>query len=428
MKVVIVGAGFANKGAEAMLKTAKAQLEARLGPIEMVIWDAVPDHLELAQRAGFGAVAPTAPAGRAAKTAWLAGRIARHPGLVRGGIGGSGGLALLVRAKGAEMVELLGGFDGVVDASGFAYADGLGVHALTLVEPLARAAASAGKPYVYLPQAWGPFTDPHIGEGVRTLLGLAGAYAFARDSVSLEHLEGVCAREHCDARAHQDTAFAFEGSPAGRGESILREMGWSGERPVVGLAPNLRAYRRGDADAYLATLATIGRAAVDDLGADVVLQANEIKLSGNDDRWLCARAAEAIDRPGRTLRTDAALSAEDSKALVGQCGFMYASRYHSLVFALSQGVPCAALGWSHKYAELLRPFGLQDACLGVNESTEDGVRAALTQGWLARDETRRAILAQLPQVAKDNAVVFDAVADRLAGVRGSRNDREGDAS
>ena len=35
---------------------------------------------------------------------------------------------------------------------------------------------------------------------------------------------------------------------------------------------------------------------------------------------------------------------------------MVASRFHSLIFALSQDIPCLAISWSHKYKELFRLF------------------------------------------------------------------------
>ena len=43
--LVVVGGGFANKGAEAMLKTVRSELSTRLGDMQVVLWDARADEL-----------------------------------------------------------------------------------------------------------------------------------------------------------------------------------------------------------------------------------------------------------------------------------------------------------------------------------------------------------------------------------------------
>ena len=43
--------------------------------------------------------------------------------------------------------------------------------------------------------------------------------------------------------------------------------------------------------------------------------------------------------------------------------FVIGSRFHGLVAAISNGVPVIALGWSHKYAELLSDFDIPELIL-----------------------------------------------------------------
>ena len=42
--------------------------------------------------------------------------------------------------------------------------------------------------------------------------------------------------------------------------------------------------------------------------------------------------------------------------LVKQFDFLIASRYHSIIHAYKEGIPCVALGWAVKYQELLELF------------------------------------------------------------------------
>ncbi len=48
------------------------------------------------------------------------------------------------------------------------------------------------------------------------------------------------------------------------------------------------------------------------------------------------------------------------KKMISEASLIVGSRYHALVAALSCGVPCVAVGWSHKYGELLADFGCSD--------------------------------------------------------------------
>jgi len=419
MRVVVVGVGFANKGAEAMLKTIHAQLEAQLGPLTIVVWDAHASESHVIRACGFEPVSCTAPSRRIAAGVWLIAQCVRHPSILISNFAGRSLLALYIRAKALDMLGQIGHFDAVLDASGFAYADGLGVHAMTLVEPLVSKASREGKPIVFMPQAWGPFDEGPVRQCVSALLGSTGVLAYARDAVSLAHLADVCPPMHFSSTPRADIAFAFTGGSEDTGWALLKSMGWSEGRSLVGLAPNMRAFRvasqQGQGESYLSALTEAGRMLIDDLDVDVVLQANEIKTGEcrTDDRRLCEMIAAEIDRSGRVFFVDDVISAEESKALLGCCDFVFASRFHSLVFSLSRGIACAALGWSHKYVELMRLFGLEDSVLSISGVEASDLRRMLLSSWSHRAQAERQISDGLAEICLDNANLFDEVADRL---------------
>ena len=47
------------------------------------------------------------------------------------------------------------------------------------------------------------------------------------------------------------------------------------------------------------------------------------------------------------------------KAFIAQAKFLVGSRFHSIVAALSSGVPAVSLGWAHKYEQLAKDLGCE---------------------------------------------------------------------
>ena len=89
-----------------------------------------------------------------------------------------------------------------------------------------------------------------------------------------------------------------------------------------------------------------------------------------------------------------------AKAIAKQVDLMVGSRFHSLVFALASGVPAVALGWAHKYPELMRLVGLEGNALIHTEFDEKQVVSMLDTAWERRSEHKAAIAERLPGIRK----------------------------
>jgi polysaccharide pyruvyl transferase WcaK-like protein len=63
-------------------------------------------------------------------------------------------------------------------------------------------------------------------------------------------------------------------------------------------------------------------------------------------------------------------SPQELRAIVGRATLMVGSRYHALLDALIQGVPCIGAGWSHRFPELFRDFDSAD--LALPDATDIG--------------------------------------------------------
>ena len=231
--------------------------------------------------------------------------------------------------------------DALVDLAGFAYSDQWGAKPTRDFSSLAQFYHLSGKSVVLLPQALGPFQKGDIADSFHRI-GQAASVIYARDRQSLE-LGRQAASPKADIRLCPDITFAEN--------AVFRDA--APERPIY-LVPNIRIVDHSELDeatylnAFEKTIELAsGRNPVrilihDDAGYDLDIAcklnarlANPIEVISESDPWAL-------------------------KKMISEASLIVGSRYHALVAALSCGVPCVTVGWSHKYGELLADFGCSD--------------------------------------------------------------------
>lgn len=225
--------------------------------------------------------------------------------------------------------------DVVLDASGFAFSDQWGPSAATKLRARMDTPARCGKQLILLAQALGPFTDQEVASTSRRL--------FARSSL-------VCARDdqsHAAAEALVDSAklkkypdFTLGVAPLPSPEIQLPER-------FVAVVPNYRMLDKASSGAnYLSFL----RRALDLLLENGLHPVFVLHDAEEDKRVIDAlpsyRDLPVLEHPDPRVL----------KEILGKASFVIGSRFHALVSALSQGIPCIGVGWSHKYPELFRDF------------------------------------------------------------------------
>lgn len=100
------------------------------------------------------------------------------------------------------------------------------------------------------------------------------------------------------------------------------------------------------------------------------------------------------------------------------CDFAIASRFHSIVHAYREGVPCIALGWAVKYLELLERCGQNGLAFDVTSPgfNPDDVLAAVDRVIAEHDELSGRIKAAVAEARRHN--VFDAVEEDFKSLQG----------
>jgi polysaccharide pyruvyl transferase WcaK-like protein len=334
MIVELRGVGTWNKGAELMARAIVARLSAH-------------KHVELAVAPGYGPYHKRAALGLLTKLAdkrrvrsWLKAIVLRR------GFRRTHGLV-----KESEV-------DAVVDASGFAYGDHWGSAPSRELEELTRRWQRRGIRVVLLPQAFGPFKDP--------VTRLAFASALARVDLAF---------------ARDEDSFAFAGE-LGSGRNHLRlapdfTVPLKGHLPIdftpdserVWVVPNQRMLDKAEgtlAGAYLPFLARC----IQTLEEWNIRSA--LLVHSQDDGGLVAELQTLCRAPLRVVHEEDPLCI---KEILGTGRAVIASRYHALVSALAQNIPCMATGWSHKYATLLKEYGCPEMVVSPTDSVGELNRA-----------------------------------------------------
>ena len=247
---------------------------------------------------------------------------------------------------------------GVLDASGFAYSDSFPLTRISTEAAFSRIWETQNAPLIMLPQAFGPFEQPEKRRQTRELLSRA-SMIFARDAVSETHLETL----DLDTPIVRSPDFTIGLPP-------LAVRPPFPENTAL-LVPNSKLISQGvfTAAEYSRLMVQYGHS-LSRLGLHVrVLVHEEHDSTLGMELGKELNVAVISDPRPRIL-----------KAYLGASVLVVSSRYHAAVGALSQEVPTIALGWSHKYLELMQDFGVPSWCAETNSTPEALVRQVINDG------------------------------------------------
>jgi polysaccharide pyruvyl transferase WcaK-like protein len=227
--------------------------------------------------------------------------------------------------------------DVVLDASGFAFSDQWGPAAARRLMMKMRY-RRRGRPLVLLPQAYGPFGNRDVAIWTKRLLERA-ELIFARDHES----HRACVQLLGDsARIHQFPDFTLTVEPRADEKIQLPEF-------FSAIVPNRRMVDKG-----------IGRNGYLRFLKESYLRLESLHLNPlfviHDSKEDLTVLSE-LQRDGLHFETRTSRDPRVLKWILGRASVVIASRFHALVSAMSQGVPCIGAGWSHKYAQLFESFG-----------------------------------------------------------------------
>lgn len=395
--IIITGGELFNKGAQAMTFTAVSELKKRYPDHEIFLLspqDLQRPEEELGQYA-FRFL-PWEPI-KFAK--------AQNAPLLRA--------ACLLRNKNALLntEKIYRSCDLMIDVSGYALGSVWSAAACRNYLDRLEYARAFHIPVYLMPQSFGPFdfsgeNAAALHERIRTLLG----------SVRI-----ICAREK---EGHDELTQRYGLTNVQRKPDLVLNCKELDIRSVYKTAPRLRVPVIEGAAVGVVTNERIAAAA----GEDAVLAMYSAVLAELSDRgspvYILSHSSNdfALSRRIKALFPDderIVLLEEDYSCLefneiVKQFRYIIASRFHAIVHAYKNCVPCISPGWAVKYRDLMAEFGQKEYFVDAREGLDAARIIALIHLMETRLETeKKKIAVRLSDLQKEN--VFDILPGKISG-------------
>jgi len=337
MNFAIYGVNFVNKGAELMLNAVKQQVLEQWSPENVLAC-----HLQIGTFAQRKATGVNHLAWRTINKIPVAEKfISPLIGLIPKAIREYYSIIL------ESEVEV------IFDASGFAYSDQWGFMASEKMAQLCLNWKQQNKKIILLPQAFGPFTNARVKKAFIQIIENSDLI-FARDEISYQYITELAV-----SMDHVKIAPDFTNLVQGIKPSYLDDI--AGKCCIV---PNQRMLDKTSQEvskAYISLLVS-GIKYLQLKGLEAFILIHE-----ENDIAIANILQSKLDQPILMIKETNPLIL---KGILGNCYLVIGSRFHSLISAFSQGVPCVGAGWSHKYKILFKDYGCSNLLVNLNNNSQ----------------------------------------------------------
>lgn len=392
--IIITGGELFNKGAQAMTFVTVHELKKRFPEHEIYLLSEMDRQRPEAEKEQYAF----------SFTGWYPIKFARcqHNQALR--------LACLLRNKKElkECEDLYKNCDLMVDISGYGLGSNWDLNQLNTYLDHLEYAKAFGIPCYLMPQSFGPFVfsgdKKAIGERLPELLRSVKCIC-AREKEGYDSLVAEYGLQNVSL--FPDLVLNNKGielSRIYRGTPVICLP--SIEENSVGIVPNVR------------TTEFIGRGALLSLYRDCISWLLEkgkrvyLLTHSTDDRSLCREISDLFCENNGVVFLAQDFSCIEYSEIVKRFDYVIASRYHSIIHAYKNCIPCISIGWAEKYNTLLRSFGQGQYCFDLRETeSAEKIVSALEQMDAKRLFEAEKIKNYLHQVQEHN--VFDILGSEL---------------
>ena len=273
-----------------------------------------------------------------------------------------------------------------------------------------RLAQSFGAEVIVMPNSFGPFQSPLVKPMIRRTLGKCKT-VMARESISAQQLRDACGipvAEYADLAFHlQDDDFDAV--------KLMTEQGIPvGQKPCVAITA--RPYRfPGESDggkkydAYKNSLAEFALW-LSGHGYYPVFVEHVFSDMDHENDMTCIREIQEIlaDKCEFSVFSSRELTCRQMKRVYAAFDYTVGTRFHSVIFSLSSGVPSIAVTYGgNKGDGIMRDLGLAQYALPINQVTSKGLISAFELLCGHRDEVADVLRGFMKQLGEqENQIVM----------------------
>lgn len=352
MNILITGAGMRNKGAQSLTFAVTGELKQRYPNDNIILL--VPDEDREIDYSNYR-FAPFVC--RIKSMFYLVGGIKKM-------------MALLKRPDYKDVAQLQAVFEDarlLIDISGYALSSVWGAYVTRFYLTAIECAHKFDVPVYLMPQSFGPFdyTFPQsiwMNYQIKKIMKYP-KIVYAREREGLAALDRYKLK---NVKLSQDLVLLTKEVSAERffiqqPQLIVPTVA----NDSVAVLSNIRLLQKCDKKTLLSKYRlVIGELLA--LGKNVYLMYH----SAEDKEWTDEIAGLFLNFPAVKV-IEQELSCLEYESTVRQFDFIVASRYHSIVHAVKQGVPAIAIGWAAKYQELLSQLDQGEYVLDARNGLQD---------------------------------------------------------
>ena len=369
-KILITGANFNNKGAQSMLFVTVNEIRKRFDEAEIFFQTGEQLNLENYKiqlfpvtnnmwRIGAGGIS----------SAWY-GTLQLIKCWIRSFLKRDNFIDGVIRLR--DSLISLNSVDLIIDISGFALGEKWDkAHNYGYIYKII-CAKNRNIPMYILPQSIGPFYyEKNIGKleasHIRKMLCKYLKYPkviYAREKDGIKSLKEIGITENVRLSpdivlqsSEIDLRNIFK-NPVNLNAPLVKEEN------SVALVPNFQCVRHGDKKTVISLYISIIN--------HLLRSKKEVYIirHSNDDEGLCKMIYDAVKSDYLHLINDD-LSCIEYDEITKKFNYIVASRFHGIVHALRNTIPCIALGWAIKYQELLKSVGMERYVFDITNDNID---------------------------------------------------------
>lgn len=170
----------------------------------------------------------------------------------------------------------------------------------------------------------------------------------------------------------------------------------------VAVIPNQRNYEIADEAQVQKLYVSVIKKLLQSYSAVYLLNHSDV------DKEICKQLKNEFNSDNRVILIERELNCLEFNEVVKQFQFIVASRFHAIVHAFKNGIPCIALGWATKYYDLMKQFGQEQYMLDVRHAiSENDLLAGICSVMERRDEESHLIQKKLNELQKQD--VFEII-------------------